>query len=104
MYKVKIGFVPSYRFRYTPWAQKMRDDSLAAFAKVDGMQVVVPAPLPEGQPLDADTGQTPYGMVHSLDEAEVVAEYFRRQKVDGLILCPLDFGDERSASKVARLG
>ena len=30
--KVKIGFVPSYRFRYTPWCQKMRDDSLAAFA------------------------------------------------------------------------
>jgi L-fucose isomerase-like protein len=101
MYKVKIGFVPSYRFRYTPWAQKMRDDSLATFAKVEGMQVVVPAPLPEGQPLNPDKGQTPYGMVHSLDEAEVVAEYFRRQKVDGLILCPLDFGDERSAAKVA---
>jgi L-fucose isomerase-like protein len=40
-------------------------------------------------------------MVHSLDEAEVVAQLFRRQKVQALILCPLDFGDERSASKIA---
>jgi L-fucose isomerase-like protein len=101
MVQVKIGFVPSYRFRYTPWAQKMRDDSLATFARVEGMEVVVPGVLPEGAALDEEKGQTPHGMVHSLDEAEVVAELFRRQKVDGLILCPLDFGDERSASKIA---
>jgi L-fucose isomerase-like protein len=30
-----------------------------------------------------------------------VAEYFARQHVDALILCPLDFGDERSAAKIA---
>jgi len=101
MYKVKIGFVPSYRFRYTPWAQKMLDDSLATFAQVDGMQVIAPTPSPDGETLDAERGHTPHGMVHTLDEAEVVAEFFRRQQVDGLILCPLDFGDERSASKVA---
>jgi L-fucose isomerase-like protein len=79
----------------------MCDDSLATFAQVKGMQVVVPQPSPDGETLDATTGYTPHGMVHSLDEAEVVAEYFLAQKVDGLILCPLDFGDERSASKVA---
>jgi L-fucose isomerase-like protein len=101
MVNVRLGFVPSYRFRYTPWCQKMRDDSLATFAKVEGMQVVVPQPSPDGETLDAIKGYTPHGMVHSLDEAEVVAEYFVAQKVDGLILCPLDFGDERSAAKVA---
>ena len=37
---VRIGFIPSYRFKYTSWCQKMRDDSLAAFARVPGMQVV----------------------------------------------------------------
>jgi L-fucose isomerase-like protein len=98
---VKIGFVPSYRFRFTPWCQKMRDDSLAAFAGVQGMEVVVPQPAPDGADLDPETGRTPHGAVTNLDEAEVVAEYFRRQGVDGLILCPLDFGDERSAAKVA---
>jgi L-fucose isomerase-like protein len=100
---VRVGFVPSYRFRYTPWCQKMRDESLAAFARVKGLEVVVPQPAPEEAMLDREKGYTPYGMVHTLDEAEVAAAYFRRQQVDGLILCPLDFGDERSAVKVAEL-
>jgi len=79
----------------------MRDDTLAAFAQVKGLEVVVPQPSPDGASLDPEKGYTPHGMVSRLDQAKVVAEYFRRQKVDGLILCPLDFGDERSASKVA---
>ena len=65
------------------------------------MQVVVPQESPDGVTLDPDQGYTPHGMVSTLDEGETVAEYFRRQKVDGLILCPLDFGDERSAAKIA---
>ena len=101
MSSVKIGFVPSYRFRYSEWCQKMRDDSLATFAQVDGMDVVVPQDAPDGATLDAAQGWTPHGMVHSLDEAEVVAEYFSTHEVDGVILCPLDFGDERSAAKIA---
>jgi L-fucose isomerase-like protein len=32
-----------------------------------------------------------------------VARYFRDQEVDGLIICPLDFGDERSAAKIAEI-
>jgi L-fucose isomerase-like protein len=40
-------------------------------------------------------------MVASLDQADAMAEYFFAEKVDALILCPLDFGDERSAAKVA---
>lgn len=102
-FTVKIGFVPSFRFRFTPWCEKMRDDSLTAFARVKGMEVVVPQPSPDGKTLDAERGLTPHGTVNTLDEAEVVVEYFRNQHVDGLILCPLDFGDERSAVKVAEL-
>jgi L-fucose isomerase-like protein len=101
MAKVKIGFVPSYRFRYSEWCQKMRDDSLVAFTQIAAMEAVVPRASPDGETLDAAKGATPHGMVHSLDEADVVAEYFQMNKVDGLILCPLDFGDERSASKIA---
>ncbi|HQE94165.1 MAG TPA: hypothetical protein PLH19_14885 [Anaerolineae bacterium] len=104
-FTVKIGFVPSFRFFFSPWCRKMRDDSLAAFASVKGMEVVAPQPAPDGKTLDAEHGWTPHGAINTLDEAEIVAEYFRRQGVDGLILCPLDFGDERSAVKVAeRLG
>jgi L-fucose isomerase-like protein len=100
---VRLGFVPSYRFRFTSWVERMREESLAAFAQVDGLEVIVPQPAPDGQTIDPQRGLTPHGTVSTLDEAEAVAEYFRREKVDGLILCPLDFGDERSAVKVAEL-
>ena len=56
---------------------------------------------------DAPIGdaRTRHGGVQSLDEAESVAAWFAREGVDGLVLCPLDFGDERSACIVAqRLG
>ncbi|MBN1249448.1 MAG: hypothetical protein JXC32_17435 [Anaerolineae bacterium] len=98
---VKIGFVPSYRFRHTPWVKKMRDDSLVAFAKVGGMDIVVPQPSPDERTVDPVKGLTPHGTVSGLDEGEAVAAYLRREGVDGVILCPLDFGDERSAVKVA---
>ncbi|MBN1874783.1 MAG: hypothetical protein JXA33_11185 [Anaerolineae bacterium] len=101
--KVKIGFVPSYRFHYSEWCHKMRADSLATFTRVQGIEVVVPQPAPDGEGLSAEQGLTPTGAVHTLDEAEAMAEYFRRQHVDGLILCPLDFGDERSAAKIAEI-
>lgn len=98
---VRIGFVPSYRFRFGSWCEKMRNDSLASFTKVEGVEVIVPQPAPDGISLDPGKGYTPHGAVRDLDQAEVVAEYFQNQKVEGLILCPLDFGDERSAAKIA---
>lgn len=98
---VRLGFVPSYRFQYTPWVETMRAQSLEAFAQVEGLEIVVPQPAPDGQAIDPARGMTPHGTVNTLDEAEAVAEYFRREAIDGLILCPLDFGDERSAVRVA---
>ena len=99
---VRLGFVPSYRFQWTPWTTKMREDSFKALSALPGVaQVVMPQPSPDEKTLDAEKGLTPFGAVHDLDEAETIAEYFRRQKVDALVLCPLDFGDERSAAKIA---
>ncbi len=99
--KIKIGFVPSYRFGFGSWNKKMRDESLTAFSKIKGIEIIVPQPSPDGKSLDAENGYTPHGAVNNLDQAEVIAEYFTDHKVDGLILCPLDFGDERSAAKIA---
>ena len=80
----------------------MREESFGALSALPGVaQVLMPQPAPDGVTLDAAAGLTPFGAVHDLDEAETVAEYFRQQKVDGLVLCPLDFGDERSAAKIA---
>jgi L-fucose isomerase-like protein len=101
MNKIKLGFIPSYRFGEREWCQKMRQDSLAAFQKVPGLEVICPQPSPDDQTVDPIHGLTPHGFVHTLDEGEAMAEYFRLQKVDGLIICPLDFGDERSAVKIA---
>jgi len=98
---VRIGFVPSFRFRWTAWTEKMRADSLAAFAKIPGVTVVAPAPSPDGLTVDPAKGLTPHGAVNTLDQAEAVADYFLRERVDAVVLCPLDFGDERSAAKVA---
>ncbi|MBM3471715.1 MAG: hypothetical protein FJX75_00410, partial [Armatimonadetes bacterium] len=80
---------------------QMRDASLAALRSVPGVEVVVPQPSPDDRTLDSARGLTPHGAVQNLDQAEAVAEYFALQKVDGLVLCPLDFGDERSVAKVA---
>jgi L-fucose isomerase-like protein len=98
---VRVGFVPSYRFQCTPWCHTMRDQSLAAFSRVPGMEVVVPGPLPDGAAADATGELTLHGMVASLEDADAVADFFAAKKVDALVLCPLDFGDERSAAKVA---
>lgn len=98
---VKLGFVPSYRFRFSPWCAKMRDESLAVLRSIEGVEVVVPEAAPEGTEPDPANGTTRTGAVSGLDEGEGIGEFFRREGVDGLVLCPLDFGDERSASKIA---
>jgi L-fucose isomerase-like protein len=97
---VKIGFVPTYRFSFSPWCEQMRRQSIEALRSAEGLDLVVPQ---EGEGVDAPAGATPHGCVHTLDEAEAVARDFQAQGVEGLIICPLDFGDERSAAKVAEL-
>ena len=97
---IRVGFVPSYR-RWNDWTEKMRADSLRELAKLPGVEVVSPLVGPPDALPEKRTGATAYGAVHTLDEAEVVAGHFGREGVDCLVLCPLDFGDERSAAKVA---
>jgi len=102
---VRIGFVPSYRREsdaISPWCVRMRQDALRAFERVEAMNLVVPRPCPgDNSVLDPAKGYVPDGAVSNLNHAEAVADFFTREKVDGLIICALDFGDERSAAKVA---
>jgi len=100
MDSVRIGFVPSYRNGFTPWCQRMREESLAALNQVEGVEWITPLVAPENA-TDLAVGMVPHGAVRDLDQAESVADYFAAQKVQGLVLCPLDFGDERSAAKIA---
>ncbi len=103
---VKIGFVPSYRdFGPRPipdWCVKMRDSALSAFQNIPGMSVIVPTASPtDPRGIDPLHGYSPYGAVCDLDQAEAVAEFFAREKVDAIIIGALDFGDERSSGKIA---
>jgi L-fucose isomerase-like protein len=97
---VRLGLVPSYRFEFSPWCKQMLDENALAIRSIAGVELVLPRVATAGQndPLE---GYVPYGAVHTLDEAEGLAEFYRSQKIDGLVICPLDFGDERSAVKVA---
>lgn len=101
---VKVGFVPSRRVQHSAWAEEMRTRTLAMLAATPGVEVLAP-PVAHDGVLDPASGATPHGTVNTLDEAETVAALFAREGVNALVICPVDFGDERSATKVAeRLG
>jgi L-fucose isomerase-like protein len=101
---VKIGYVPTYRhFGPIPaWSDKMRKEGLEALREIPGVQVIAPEPCPEDPTrIDAQKGYIPDGAVWNFEQAEALAEYFTREKVDALVIAALDFGDERSSAKVA---
>jgi L-fucose isomerase-like protein len=100
---LKVGFVPSVRGRgaVSAWTRQMRDEGLAALRSIAGWEVLAPEPSGDGVARDDRRGLTPYGIVADLDDADTMAAYFSREGVDALVLCPLNFGDERSAAKIA---
>ena len=53
--------------------------------------------------VDVLVGTINSGAAMAVSEAVnlAMAQYFRQQGVEGLVICPLDFGDERSACKIA---
>lgn len=102
---VRLGFVPSVRQRGrgADWYEKMRAESIKALSAIEGVDLLAPQPCPAGEAPGPEQGYTLEGVVTGLDDAEGLAAHFQREKVDGLILCPLNFGDERSASKIAEM-
>ena len=106
MQTIRVGFVPSHRYfgngPIADWPAQMRAEALEAFARLPMLDALAPQASPEDPfALDAERGYTQGGAVCNLDQADAVAEYFSRQKVDGIIICALNFGDERSAAKIA---
>ena len=89
--KVKIGFVPANRgFFSDVLAAKMRHETIKVLKEI-GAQVVVPSPA-----------DTKVGCVESRQEALKAAEMFRQQKVDGIIISAVNFGDEQGAALAVR--
>ncbi len=85
--KVKIGFIPANRgFFSDKLAAEMRVKTINAL-KEAGVGVVVPS-----------TKDTKVGCVESLEEALKVGRMFAAEKVDGILVSAVNFGDEQGVA------
>ncbi|HUT59954.1 MAG TPA: L-fucose/L-arabinose isomerase family protein [Phycisphaerae bacterium] len=85
--KVKLGFVPANRGLFSDTlAAQMRARTVKVL-KGAGAAVVVPSPR-----------QTKVGCVETIDEAVLVGRMFRDQRVDGIVISAVNFGDEQAVA------
>ncbi len=85
--EITIGFIPANRgFFSKELAASMRDATVAAMRRA-GMRVVVP-----------DAAMTKVGCVETREEAELVAELFRRERVQGILVGAVNFGEEQGVA------
>ncbi len=88
---LKLGFIPASRgFFSKHLAREMREQVIQALRKA-GHEVVVPEP-----------GQTEAGCVETRAEAGFCAKLFRDQRVDGVVVCAVNFGDEQAVALTLR--
>ncbi|MFA5079246.1 MAG: hypothetical protein WC541_07165 [Dehalococcoidia bacterium] len=91
MQDIKIGFVPAHRYPFDEqWAIGMRKRCLDALSRIKGLKVIVP-----------DARLTPGGLVSDDSDADKAIKLFREEKIDGLVIGTMTFGDEVSALAVA---
>jgi len=91
MEKIRVGFVPAHREPFDEeWAIQMRKRCLEAFSEVNELEVVVPKEK-----------LTKNGLVRNDAEAEKTIQLFTEEKINGLIIGTMTFGDEVSALSVA---
>ena len=85
---VKIGFIPSNwdAWDATGWGGRMRDRCVEVFQKIPGLELVIPSKEMTGD-----------GCVSSVEQAETVLDFFRKQNVKGILLGNMTFGHEVSA-------
>lgn len=89
---VKIGFIPSNWEAWDGstatgrWAGPMRDRCIAALAGVPGLELISPPKEMTGD-----------GCVSDVVQARKVLEYFRDQRIQGILLGNMTFGQEVSA-------
>ena len=88
---LKLGFIPANRgFFSSELAAQMRGETIAAL-QAQGIEVVAP-----------EDGQTQVGCVETRAEAELVAEMFRAEKVQGIVVGAVNFGEEQSVAHCVR--
>lgn len=97
MEKLRVGFVSTFRKSYSEWCRQMRQSGLNVLKNIETIETFFPHSIDEGNALPG----IPEGAVNTLDHAEILADFFIARKVQTLVVCPLDFGDERTVSKIA---
>ena len=97
MEKLRVGFLPTYRFHYTDWCRQVRASGLSVLRSFEQIEVIAPPAPDEGDPLPG----IPQGALNTIAQAETLSDYFIAHKVQAVVVCPLDFGDERTVSKLA---
>jgi L-fucose isomerase-like protein len=91
MEKIRVGFVPAHREPFDEeWAIQMRRRCLEAFSDIKELEIVVP-----------DEKLTKNGLVRNDADAAKTIQLFAEEKIDGLIIGTMTFGDEVSALSVA---
>jgi L-fucose isomerase-like protein len=91
MENIKIGFVPAHRRGLSEeWAVQLRKRCLTVFAKIPGLEIIVP-----------DESLTQGGLVRNEAEAEKIISYFREKGIDGLMMGTMTFGDEIAVLTIA---
>ncbi len=85
IFKTKIGFVPSNweSWNGNNWAEGMRDRCVNTFSQIPGLELVVPS-----------KEMTDIGCVSTTDEGKKVAEYFLKEKIQGILIGNMTFGME----------
>ena len=88
---MKIGFVPSHRSMFRDDdSYSMRNRTLKVLSAMKGVEVVVPS-----------EELTQKGLVRNDEDAEKTVDLFKHEKIDGLVIGAMNFGDEVSALSVA---
>lgn len=91
MEKIKLGFVPAHREPFDEdWAAQMRKRCLAVFPQIPTLEIIVP-----------DEQLTGDGCVRDDTDAEKTVQLFQKERIDGLMIGTMTFGDEVSALTIA---
>lgn len=91
MRTVKLGFVPLHRYPFDEkWGVEIRRRIIESISRIPGVQLIYPS-----------EDLTKMGLVWDDDDAEKVIDLFKREKVDGLLIGTMTFGDELAGARVA---
>jgi L-fucose isomerase-like protein len=89
--KVRLGFAPLHRDPFDEeWAKTLRNRAIDALSRLENLTLIFP-----------DENLTKNGLVRDDADASKTIELFKSQKIHGLILGTMTFGDEVAGSSIA---